>query len=118
VLRNAGFELGSERFDDRALQAIVEGTMDASINRFYLAADGVADTGYFAKQGERVRRGLDWLGSRVVFSIPVTTPVLSYACFLEWATFRGVLDLEDVPEGATFLRAWREAGVGAGTEPS
>jgi hypothetical protein len=118
ALRESGFELGDERFDDRALQMIVEGAMDSAINRFYLAADGVADAGYLAKQGERARRCLQWVGPRVAFSRPVTAPVLSYGCFLEWALFRKVVDLEHVPEGATFLSAWRDSGVGAGTEPS
>jgi hypothetical protein len=38
------------------LRLVVEGALDAAINRFYLRRDGFAETGYVARQRDRVER--------------------------------------------------------------
>ena len=54
ALRAAGWDLDPAAFADRALQTIVEGALDAAINHRYLRLDGFAETGYIAKQRQRV----------------------------------------------------------------
>jgi glutathione S-transferase len=117
ALRAAGFDLDSRKWDERAARILVEGTMDAAINRFYLKLDHVADAGYAAKQQARVERCLGVLDAGAALPRPLTASALSLGCFLDWAVFRAVVDLAAWPGLTAFRAAWQASGVGAGTEP-
>jgi glutathione S-transferase len=115
ALRAAGFELDPADWADRTLQVIVEGALDAAINRFYLKRDGFADSGYVARQRDRVEHIVGWLDGRVTFSRPCSAATLSLGCALDWMIFRKITEL---PAGlAAFREAWIASGIGAGTEP-
>jgi glutathione S-transferase len=116
-LRAAGWNLDPAAFEERALQVVVEGALDAAINYRYLRLDGFDDTGYIAKQRARVDRALGWLDTRVKFSRPLGPSALSLGCGLDWIVFRNVLDLSAWPGLTAFREAWKASGVGAGTEP-
>jgi glutathione S-transferase len=118
ALRAAGFDLDPLAWDDRALQVIVEGALDAAINHRYLRLDGFSDAGYIAKQRLRVERALDWLDARaILFRRPLGAAPLSLGCALDWIAFRNVVDLSRWPALAAFRDAWHGSGVGAGSEP-
>src|SRR5262249_15206068 len=113
----AGWSLDPRAFEDRALQVVVEGALDAAINHRYLRLDGFDETGYIAKQRLRVERGLSWLDGRVAFRRPLGAAALSLGCALDWIAFRNVVDLPRWSGLAAFRDAWTASGVGAGTEP-
>jgi glutathione S-transferase len=117
ALERAGWSLDPGAFADRALQVVVEGTLDAGINHRYLRLDGFDETGYIAKQRLRVERGLTWLDSRVAFRRPLGAAALSLGCALDWIVFRDVVPLPRWPGLTAFRDAWTASGVGAGTEP-
>jgi glutathione S-transferase len=115
-LRAAGFLLDPANWADRTRLVIVEGALDAAINRFYMKRDGFADTGYVARQRDRVQHLLAWLDDKSTFRRPVDAATLSLGCGLDWMIFRKVAEL---PAGlAAFREAWTASGVGAGTEPA
>jgi glutathione S-transferase len=116
-LRAAGWDLDPQAFADRALQTVVEGALDAAINHRYLRVDGFTETGYIAKQRERVERVLSWLNERVVFRRPLGAAALSLGCALDWIVFRNVLNLSPWPALVAFRDGWKASGVGDGTEP-
>jgi glutathione S-transferase len=116
-LRAAGFDLDPARWEDGARLAVIEGAMDATINRFYLRRDGLEDQGYVAKQRDRVRTSLGWLDGRMTFQRPAGVDVVSLGCFLDWALFREQIDLAPFPGLARFRRDWLASGIGAGSEP-
>lgn len=117
ALREAGWDLDPQAFADRGLQTVVEGALDAAINHRYLRLDGFVETGYIAKQRQRVERVMTWLDERVVFKQPLGASALSLGCALDWIAFRDVLDLNNWPALSSFRQGWKDAGVGAGTEP-
>jgi len=117
ALRQAGWDLDPQAFADRALQTVVEGALDAAINHRYLRLDGFVETGYIAKQRQRVERVMTWLDQRVLFKRPLGASALSLGCTLDWIAFRDVLELEHWPALSSFRQSWKDAGVGAGTEP-
>jgi glutathione S-transferase len=117
ALRQAGWDLDPHAFADRALQTVVEGALDAAINHRYLTLDGFVETGYIAKQRERVERVLTWLDQRITFKQPLGASALSLGCTLDWIAFRDVLEIERWPALASFRKSWMDAGVGDGTEP-
>jgi glutathione S-transferase len=117
TLRAAGWNLDPLTFRDRALQVVAEGALDAAINHRYLRLDGFDDTGYIAKQRQRVERVLSWLDGRIAFARPLGGAGLSLGCALDWIVFRNVVDLARWRGLAAFREAWRASGVGAGTEP-
>ena len=116
-LQDAGWALEPLAWEDRALQVVVEGSLDAAINHRYLRQDGFADAGYIAKQRQRVERSLTWLDSRFVFRRPLTAAALSLGCALDWIVFRNVVELSRWRGLNAFREAWASSGVGAGTEP-
>lgn len=117
ALRAAGWDLDPLAFEDRALQTVVEGALDAAINHRYLRLDGFIETGYIAKQRLRVERVLSWLDERVVFRRPIGASGLSLGCALDWIVFRDVVDLGRWPALTAFHQGWKASGVGEGTEP-
>ena len=117
ALREAGWDLDPQAFADRGLQTVVEGALDAAINHRYLRLDGFVETGYIAKQRQRVERVMTWLDERVVFKQPLGASALSLGCALDWIAFRDVLDLNNWPALSSFRQGWKDAGVGTGTEP-
>ena len=116
-LRASGWELDPLDWDDRSLQVVVEGCLDAAINHRYLRQDGFADAGYIAKQRLRVERTLSWLDGRFVFRRPLGAAALSLGCALDWIVFRNVVDLARWKGLNAFREGWVSSGVGAGNEP-
>ena len=117
-LRAAGWDLDPADWDDRALQVLVEGTLDAAINYRYLRLDGFAENGYIAKQRQRVDRALGWLDARDLrFEQPYRGAMLSLGCALDWLAFRQVTEFARWPRLGAFRQAWIASGVGEGTEP-
>lgn len=115
ALREAGFVLDPGDWRDRTLQLVVEGALDAAINRFYMKRDGFAESGYVARQRDRVSHILGWLDGKVTFRRPLDAATLSLGCALDWMLFRKVAEL---PPGLTAFRdAWTASAVGRGTEP-
>jgi glutathione S-transferase len=117
ALRAAGWDLDPQAFEDQALRTVVEGALDAAINHYYLRRDGFSETGYIAKQRQRVDRVLTWLDQRMEFRRPIGAAALSLGCALDWITFRNVVDLERWPALTAFRGSWKSSGVGDGTEP-
>jgi glutathione S-transferase len=118
ALRASGLEPTPEGWAERDGLVVVEGALDAAINRFYLLRDGLPDQGYVTRQRDRVTTTLTWLEARMpAFEKPVTPAALSLGCALDWMVFRAVVDLPRFPRLAAFRDAWTASGVGAGTEP-
>jgi glutathione S-transferase len=117
ALRAAGYQLDADLWDERALQEVVDGVLDAAINRFYLLRDGASDAGYVARQRERVETGLAWLDGRVAFRRPCGFATLALGCALDWMVFRAVVDLARFPGLTAFREGWTVSRIGAGTEP-
>lgn len=116
-LRAAGWDLNPAAWENRSLQIVVEGALDAAINYRYLRQDGFADAGYIAKQRQRVERTLTWLDGRCLFRRPLGAAELSLGCALDWIVFRNAVELPRWKGLSAFRDAWSAAGVGAGTEP-
>jgi glutathione S-transferase len=119
-LRAAGFASaeGDAAWPERALVVVVEGALDAAINRFYLLKDKLPDQGYVTRQRDRVATTLDWLEARMpAFARPVSPAALSLGCALDWMVLRAVVELPRFPKLAAFRDAWAASGVGDGTEP-
>ncbi|HVU50064.1 MAG TPA: glutathione S-transferase family protein [Polyangia bacterium] len=123
AMRAAGFAapaVGSAAdWAERELVLVVEGALDAAINRFYLLRDQLPDQGYVTRQRDRVSTTLAWLDARMpAFARPLSPAALSLGCALDWMVFRDVTDLVRFPRLVTFREAWKASGVGAGTEPA
>jgi glutathione S-transferase len=116
-LRAASFLLDPDLWDDRALQVVIDGALDAAINRFYLLRDGSPDSGYVTRQRERLDTSLGWLDTRAIFRRPCGFATLSLGCALDWMAFRNVVDIARYPGLTAFREAWAVSRIGAGTEP-
>jgi glutathione S-transferase len=125
ALRAAGFAeppadggASSASWAERELLVVIEGALDAAINRFYLLRDQLPDMGYVTRQRQRVETAMAWLDARMpAFARPVTAAALSLGCALDWMIFRAAADVARYPHLAAFREAWAASGVGAGTEP-
>lgn len=118
ALRAAGWVVDPADSDDRALQVVVEGALDAAINHRYLRLDGFTESGYIAKQRQRVDRALSWLDAHAPrMERPFKSSMLSFGCALDWMAFRQTVELSRWPRLSAFRQAWTDSGVGEGTEP-
>jgi glutathione S-transferase len=122
ALRAAGFAKAAPESDadwaERELELVVEGALDAAVNRFYLLRDQLPDQGYVTRQRDRVDTTLAWLDARMPpFARPVTPPVLALGCALDWIVFRNAADVARHRRLMAFREAWHASAVGAGTEP-
>jgi glutathione S-transferase len=118
ALRAAGFDLSLDDWAERERLVLVEGALDAAINRLYLLRDGLPDQGYVTRQGERVVTILAALETRMPdLSRPLPTSALTLGCAFDWMVFRKVTDPRRTPRLRTFYDAWLASGIGAGTEP-
>lgn len=85
--------------------AVIDGALDALINCFYLARDGVgpASSAYVAKQHERAAASLAWLDARVADEGWLTPqralglPEIALVTALGWMRFRQTAPLERWP---------------------
>jgi glutathione S-transferase len=108
----------ADDWQERERVVLVEGALDAAINRFYLIRDKLPDQGYVTRQADRVATTLAALEERLPpFARPLTASALSLGCALDWMVFRNAADLSRYPRLLAFRGAWTESGVGAGTEP-
>jgi glutathione S-transferase len=116
ALAAAGFV--SPDWVDRERLVLVEGALDAAINRFYLIRDKLPDQGYVTRQSDRVTTTLTAIEERLPpFARPLTASALSLGCALDWMVFRSAADLTRYPRLQAFREAWTASGLGAGTEP-
>lgn len=119
AMRAAGFDLSPDDWADRERLVVVEGALDAAINRFYLVRDKLPDQGYVTRQAARVATTLAWLDARMPdLSRPLGAAALSLGCALDWMVFRAVVDLARTPRLAAFRAAWHASDMGTGTEPA
>jgi glutathione S-transferase len=119
ALRDAGFDLSLDDWAERERIVLVEGALDAAINRLYLLRDGLPDQGYVTRQGERVVTILAALEAQMpAFVRPLPTSSLTLGCAFDWMVFRKLHDPRRTPRLAAFYDAWLTSGVGAGTEPA
>jgi glutathione S-transferase len=117
ALTAAGFA-SPDSWLDRERVVLVEGALDAAINRFYLIRDSLPDQGYVTRQADRVATTLTALEERLPpFARPLRASALSLGCALDWMVFRNAADLARYPRLKAFRAAWIDSGIGAGTEP-
>ena len=117
-LSAAGWDLRPFDFVDQSDRVVIEGGMDAAINRFYLRQAGFEDRGYVAKQRDRSETVLAWADRRARFIRPRTHAGLSLGCWLDWLDFRAVVRLDRFAGLLAYRTEWSAAGIGRGSEPS
>lgn len=120
-MRGLGDQLG--RFEEENLITLVDGALDAAINRFYLLKDGLPDVGYVTKQGERTRAALTHVASQLrgpSFSGDGRLGLAEVAllCTLEWLTFRQQWAWQDVPSLVAFHAAHKDRPSMVASRPS
>lgn len=111
----AGKKIAQLPVDDleaRNAISVIDGALDALINSFYLAKEGVTadNTPYMKKQNERAATAFAWLEQRV--HEPFVTskkryglPEIALASAFGWLRFRNVYAIEQHPR---LMRCWEE----------
>lgn len=101
---------GPERYRDQNLLTVIDGALDAAINGFYFARDGVEEhrAPYLRKQRERVGSALSWVESSMsgpwLSDEPrLGLPEVALLTTLEWMTFRNAYDVRAHPGFSEFL---------------
>jgi len=120
ALRAAGLDLDPGHLDQRELQVLAEGVLDAAINRFYLRRDNFEERGYLTRQTERIDTTLAHLDhgpTPAKFVRPLGLGGLSLAVALDWLVFRAQADLTKYPALTAFRTAWLADPLSAGSEP-
>ncbi len=118
ALRAAGFELDRSRWEDRALQVLAEGALDAAINRLYYRRDNFEERGYLARQRARAEKVLAHLDATAHFTRPIGLGTLSLGCALDWIVFRDQFDLSRYTGLTAFRKLWAASGVATDTAPA
>ncbi len=110
--------------EDCDLFALTNTALDTAINLFLLEKDGLgpAESGYLARQAERVHDILKALDGRAG-ALPARTDgftdgELRLGCFLDWALFRERIDLAGHIELAAFLERIKAYPHFANTPPT
>lgn len=105
--------------------AVIDGALDALINSFYLAKDGVGATGvaYLQKQHQRAHSSLGWLEERVRGPWVTGTqqfglPEIALVSALDWMEFREVYEVQQHPALAACLAHHRERPSLSATSPA
>ncbi len=106
------------------LVTVVDGALDALINAFYLAKDGVLADGsaYMAKQHARARSALTWLEARVAEGSWSTDaglglPEIALVTALDWMRFREMYPVDEHPGLAAVLETYGPRPSFASTRP-
>ena len=103
VLRHGAGKLAPLAVDDleaRNAISVVDGALDALINAFYLAKDGVsADVPYLRKQRDRAQSSLAWLDARMHGAFVTSQkqyglPEIALGTALGWMRFRNAYPIE------------------------
>jgi glutathione S-transferase len=101
---------GAERWRAANLVTVIDGALDAAINTFYLARDGVdvAAVPYTVKQRERIASSLGWIerelrGGYFTEDRRLGLPELALVTALDWMIFRKRYPVDDHPGLAAFL---------------
>jgi glutathione S-transferase len=103
---------GARDLDARAVVTVADGALDALINRFYLAKEGVSveQVPYLQKQRDRAAASLGWLDARAEAGFVTRDRSFGLAeiaviTALEWMRFRSVYPIERHPNlGELLLR--------------
>jgi glutathione S-transferase len=116
-------ERGDAR-EERNLEHVVDGALDAAINAFYLMQGGLRpeDAPYLQKQRARVDAAMRSLAERVRdggFTAPVGLGRLEIALVttLDWMRFRSAWPVDAHPSLVDFGARWADRPSFAGTRP-
>ncbi len=101
---------GFNDVSDFDLYCLANTAMDAEINLFLLARDGVTDenSDYLKRQRARVLSALAYVNEHLTFdqnSAMLSDGQLRLACFLSWGVFRQRFDLEPFQNLIAFMQA-------------
>lgn len=106
------------------LVTVVDGALDALINAFYLAKDGVdrARVSYLDRQHERAKSALGWLephlgGPHLGAAEKIGLPEIALLSALDWMRFREAYPIDDHPALVAFFTAHAERPSIAATNP-
>ena len=105
---------------DMERYALINTTMDATINLFLLERDGLTPDqgGYLARQQARVEAGLAALEAHPWNTqAPLGVCETRLACFLDWGLFRQRIRLDECPNLIRFLEQAREWPTFSETAP-
>ncbi|MCX4246883.1 glutathione S-transferase family protein [Paraliomyxa miuraensis] len=107
--------LGADDVEAHNVCTVIDGALDALINAFYLARDGVtgAQAAYVTKQHERAAASLAWLEARVddvwlTRARAFGLPEIALCTALEWMRFR---DTYPVDRHAALVRCVEHHGT-------
>lgn len=114
---------GMTRLAEENLLTMIDGVLDAAINRFYLRRDGLPETGYIAKQKDRFENALAHVSTLLKGAYFTDIPKLgvseiSLICTLSWLTFRDQYRLADHGVLFNFARAHQARDSVQSTVPS
>ncbi|MGH1342683.1 MAG: glutathione S-transferase family protein [Nannocystales bacterium] len=107
----AGFH--SDNVHTRNLLSVIDGALDALINAFYLARDGVTPeaSAYARKQQERARSAMTWLeqwatGPWLSQVQQLGLPEVAMVTTIDWMRFRGTYDVSKHPKLVELAEHW------------
>lgn len=113
-----------QRWAESNFHHVVDGALDALINVFYLAKDGVSpdEASYLAKQRDRAAASLRWIegalrGAYVTEQPTLGVTEIALLTSLEWMQFRHAYPVETHPGLVAFLAAHAERPSVASTRP-
>lgn len=89
----------------RNLITVIDGALDALINVFYLAKDGIdATASYVAKQEARAASAMRWLDKRCPSGDSFGLVEIALCTSVDWMRFRQTYDVEQHPAIARLVR--------------
>ncbi len=130
LLRTHGADGPLARVDPSDLGArnvltVIDGVLDALINAFYLARDGIepGTSSYMAKQRDRAVPSMAWLAARVEDGVingrrEFGLPELALCTMLEWMQFRDTYPVDRHPGLVECLARHQERSSLVQTRPS
>ncbi len=114
----------SDNVHERNLLSVIDGALDALINTFYLARDGVTpDTCTYArKQQERAASAMTWLehwatGPWLSPVHKLGLPEVALVTTLDWMRFRNTYDVSQHPKLVELAEHWAQRESFASTFP-
>lgn len=109
----------------RNLLTVIDGALDALINGFYLARDGVTteSSAYARKQQERAHSAMTWLeqwatGPWLSQVQQLGLPEVAMVTTLDWMRFRNTYDVSQHPKLVELAEHWRARESFSSTVPT
>ncbi len=110
---------------ERNLLTVIDGSLDALINGFYLARDGVTpeSSAYARKQQERAHSAMTWLeqwvtGPWLSQVQQLGLPEVAMVTTLDWMRFRNTYDVSKHPKLVELAEHWAQRESFATTVPT